>query len=145
MSRNILVSLYDPELGTIKAQVTVTNIDSLDCYLREGWAIAEGHHDPETHFIKPDTGRPNKHKSDATRPRVPIARQWASVRNQRTRLLDENRWTVLPDSPLSAECQAEWLTYLKALQAITRDAEAPADVVWPTMPELRFAEADDGS
>lgn len=144
MSGNTIISLYDPETGTIKAHVSVTDLDNVDVYLRAGWGVAQGHHDPETHFINPETGRPNTHKSDATRPQVPLERQWAEVRNRRNDLLDAWRWTVMPDSPLTAEEQAEWLAWLKALQAVTKGVEAPRDVAWPEQPALRYAEGADG-
>lgn len=61
------------------------------------------------------------------------------LRDKRNRLLDNWRWTVMPDSPLSN--QDEWLVYLKALQCLLKDttADTTADVVWPDQPELIYA------
>ena len=144
MSGNIKLTVYHPETGKIGGLVEVQNPDDAAFWMDQGFVLAPGHHDAATHFINPETGKPNKHKSDATRPQVPIERRWAEVRNRRTQLLDAWRWTVMPDSPLAADNQAEWLAWLKALHAVTKGVEDPGGVVWPDQPALRYAEDADG-
>jgi hypothetical protein len=139
---NLELTVYDPATGEIRAHLAVPSVDEATHMLEQGFALAEGHFEAQDYFINPDTGRANKHKSDATRPKVPIARRWAEVRNRRNRLLDANRWTVMPDSPVTAANQTEWLGYLKRLQAITVGVGDPADVVWPEQPAIVLNEEE---
>lgn len=44
------------------------------------------------------------------------ARQWKELRKTRNILLASTDWTVMPDSPLSAEKQAEFREYRQALR-----------------------------
>lgn len=50
------------------------------------------------------------------------------LRAYRDQLLAESDWTVLPDSPLSAEKQAEWKTYRQKLRDLPATTSAPYDV-----------------
>ena len=59
------------------------------------------------------------------------------AKDSRNSLLAACDWTVLPDSPLSAEKQAEWQTYrqvLRDLPAGLSNITNAAGVVWPTSP-----------
>jgi hypothetical protein len=67
-----------------------------------------------------------------------IEAAWTAIRMERNALLDFSRWTIAPDSPLSVPNQAEWLAYLKALNRLTIDFEAPGDVVWPDAPLMVY-------
>ena len=46
-------------------------------------------------------------------------------REWRNSLLNESDWTVLPDSPLSAEKQAEWKTYRQKLRDLPATTSEP--------------------
>ena len=46
-------------------------------------------------------------------------------REWRNSLLNETDWTVLPDSPLSAEKQAEWKTYRQKLRDLPANTSEP--------------------
>lgn len=77
---------------------------------------------------------------------LPITKQEApqdlrKVRVERNRLLTRWDWTVGAASPLSAANQREWKQYLLALHRVTKDLVDPADVVWPTQPELVYDDA----
>ncbi len=63
-----------------------------------------------------------------------------NVRAQRSRLQDQWRWTVMPDSPLNAAAKDRYMTMLQALNTITIDFQSPADVVWP---DFQNPEAND--
>jgi hypothetical protein len=56
--------------------------------------------------------------------------QWAQVREDRNRLLDDCDWTQLSDAPVDA---AVWATYRQALRDITLQTD-PYDLTWPTPP-----------
>jgi hypothetical protein len=58
----------------------------------------------------------------------------------RDRMLDRWRWTVAPDSPLSAECQTAWLAYLRGLHRMTVDAKAPTEFKERDQPVMFYAQ-----
>ena len=69
---------------------------------------------------------------------------WASDRGvflkvERSRMLNEWRWTVAPDSPLSEACKAAFLAYLGTLHRMTIDS-TPDVWAWPETPALDYAE-----
>ena len=64
---------------------------------------------------------------------------WIAIRQKRNGILDQYRWTIAEDSPLSESSKAEWLDYYKTLNRITIDYSDPRDVLWPTQPELTYA------
>lgn len=72
-------------------------------------------------------------------PRAPLLHE---LRQERNEMLDAWRWTVMPDSPLSPANQAEWLDWLRAMQAALRDvsAEQTAGFAWPPRPALVYAD-----
>ena len=68
---------------------------------------------------------------------------WRSTRGEwmkaeRVRLLDSWRWTIMPDSPLSASCQAEFKAYLQSLHRMTIDAPDATAWSWPDPPALAY-------
>lgn len=70
------------------------------------------------------------------------------LRAHRNSLLDANRWTVMPDSPLTVINQGEWIVYLKQLQSLTVTypnltafQDTPGKWKWPVMPTLKYAPA----
>lgn len=58
----------------------------------------------------------------------------AAVRQERNELLAASDWTQLTDSPVTNK--AEWAQYRETLRDITRTAEFPWSVVWPTPPTV---------
>ena len=47
------------------------------------------------------------------------------LREWRNALLSETDWTILPDSPLSADKQAEWKTYRQKLRDLPANTSEP--------------------
>lgn len=63
------------------------------------------------------------------------------VKSRRSTLLDRNRWTIMPDSPLTQQNQAQWMIYLKNLHRLTLDNVDPKNVTWPEPPSLEYSNA----
>ena len=59
-----------------------------------------------------------------------VQAQWASVRYQRTGLLNASDWTQLPDSPVDTSA---WANYRANLRDITLQ-DNPFSIVWPSQP-----------
>jgi hypothetical protein len=59
-----------------------------------------------------------------------------SNRNTRNQLLSDSDWTQIPDSALTDEAKALWVTYRTALRDLTAHANWPnlEDADWPTKP-----------
>ena len=57
-------------------------------------------------------------------------------RDTRNQLLSDSDWTQMPDSPLTDEAKALWLTYRTSLRNLPDHADWPnlADADWPTKP-----------
>ncbi len=75
----------------------------------------------------------NMQVEEITEARKPLLHELRNIRNE---MLDNFRWTVMPDSPLTEENKAEWLLWLKSLQSILVGItpETTDTVVWPTKP-----------
>jgi len=61
----------------------------------------------------------------------------AGLRSKRNSILASSDWTVLSDSPLSAELKTAWLEYRQDLRDITEGVDTEAKVkavVFPTKP-----------
>jgi hypothetical protein len=60
----------------------------------------------------------------------------AEHRATRNHLLNESDWTQIPDSALTDEAKALWVTYRTALRDLTAHEDWPelADADWPTTP-----------
>ena len=58
------------------------------------------------------------------------------VRSQRNNLLASSDWTQMPDSPLTDEVKASWVTYRTALRNLPNHSNWPnlEDSDWPTKP-----------
>ncbi|MAD26242.1 MAG: hypothetical protein CMO44_18950 [Verrucomicrobiales bacterium] len=59
------------------------------------------------------------------------------IRHQRDILLNDTDWSMLPDSPLSADDKAAYETYRQALRdlpSVYPEVKSPDDVTWPTAP-----------
>jgi hypothetical protein len=57
-------------------------------------------------------------------------------RNTRNQLLSDSDWTQMPDSPLTDEAKALWVTYRTSLRDLTAHENWPklAGDDWPTAP-----------
>lgn len=60
----------------------------------------------------------------------------AANRDTRNQLLSDSDWTQIPDSALTDEAKALWVTYRTALRDLTAHANWPnlEDADWPTQP-----------
>ena len=60
-----------------------------------------------------------------------------SKRNTRNQLLSDSDWTQIPDSALTDEAKALWVTYRSALRDLTAHENWPnlEDADWPTKPQ----------
>lgn len=61
-----------------------------------------------------------------------------AIRQERNGLLDLSLWAVMPGSPLSEQCQAEFVEYRKKLHRLTVDFPFPDAVEWPSQPTLEY-------
>ena len=73
---------------------------------------------------------------------LPPADPWKSeqgkwLKAERDLALNNNRWAVMPDSPLTPECQAEFMAYMRALHRMTVDC-TPDTWTWPSRPEQTY-------
>ena len=57
------------------------------------------------------------------------------IRNERDNLLKQCDFTILPDSPYTAEQRAEWAAYRQALRDIPEQLGFPFNVEFPKMPK----------
>lgn len=62
------------------------------------------------------------------------AQKWSELRSQRNLLLSSCDWTLMPDSPLSAEQRAAWIAYRQQLRDLPQQVSSPENVVFPTPP-----------
>lgn len=76
-----------------------------------------------------------KELEEITTPRKPLIHE---LRNKRNDLLNDYRWTIMPDSPLSN--QQEWLVYLQSLHSLLQSItpETTDQVIWPVRPQYIY-------
>jgi hypothetical protein len=60
------------------------------------------------------------------------------LKQKRNELLDSYRWTIMPDSPLSESCQAQWMAWLESLHSLLVGVTDFSSVTWPDMPPLEY-------
>lgn len=68
--------------------------------------------------------------------------QLHDIQARRNQLLDSYRWTVMPDSPLTQQNQAQWLQWLKSLQSILVNFPNGENLIWPEKPEYQYQETE---
>lgn len=56
------------------------------------------------------------------------------IREERSRLLTESDYIMMPDYPITEPKRSEWETYRQALRDITKQSKFPISVEWPTKP-----------
>lgn len=59
---------------------------------------------------------------------------WEAIRVKRDIKLAACDWTMISDTPLSAEKKQEWIVYRQQLRDIPETFSDPMQVVWPTPP-----------
>lgn len=68
-----------------------------------------------------------------------------TLRADRNRLLDLRAWTIRADSPLTADCRAEWAEWFITLNQMTVSGIEPESWHFPNEPELRYMTADEAA
>lgn len=61
-----------------------------------------------------------------------------SIKRERDRLVNATLWATADGSPLTDDCQAQFVAYRTALHRITLEFSDPSTVVWPSEPSLVF-------
>lgn len=108
--------------------------------------------DLETEYLEWNAVKMNWDVLEYPKPRAPFPTEllWR-LRGDRSRLLKESDWRVMPDSPLSAEKQEEWKVYRQKLRDLPsqfytkiddnnisiRNLDTEEDfqnIVWPVVP-----------
>lgn len=80
-----------------------------------------------------DRPQPTQEEIDATILLLPSIEAEKSKRSARNNLLTASDWTVLPDSPLSTEEAAVWMTYRQELRDFTA-LDGWVDLPFPAKP-----------
>lgn len=143
MSGNTLdiYSIFRKSDGVIVAYVSSPDHEQIKSqYENDEFGVVQGRYDNKTKKVCLQTRGIMDIDEVSAKELEPLEFRWNKVRQQRNHKLDSFRWTVMPDSPLTEANKAEWLAYLKALQALTKDLVDPDEVVWPQQPEYVYAE-----
>jgi len=120
------ITLYDPETGEF-GPVIAGHPDDMPNFAH----FVEGSHDSRTsRFDLQSREVVNK---------APPPPQLFELRQRRNELLDNYRWTIMPDSPLSPACQEQWGAWLQSLHSLLLNVTDTSSVVWPEMPEYEYA------
>lgn len=120
------ITLFDPVTGELGAVLSGHSDD-----LPQNVSAIDGSYDGLTQRVDVATRR--------VVDKAPPPPQMFELRQRRNELLDAYRWTIMPDSPLSAACQAQWAAWLQSLHSLLLDVTDPATVVWPEMPGYEYS------
>lgn len=76
---------------------------------------------------------------EAVEEEPPVLAPWETeagkyLKAQRNIRLDGSLWAIMPGSPLTPACQAEWISYRAVLHRMTVDCDDPGVWVWPEPP-----------
>ena len=63
-----------------------------------------------------------------------VSNQWANVRQERNKYLQECDWTQLRDAPFPENKRGEWVIYRQSLRDVTTQSN-PFNIVWPVKPQ----------
>lgn len=63
-----------------------------------------------------------------------VAKQAASIRDERNWLISESDWTQLDDTPLNNSAKLSWANYRQQLRDIPTQSGFPWNVTWPVKP-----------
>jgi hypothetical protein len=77
-----------------------------------------------------DAVRPSDSAIEAEKVRITNETNWASLRQQRNRLISETDYLALADATLTDEMS----TYRQTLRDLPANTTDPANPVWPTKP-----------
>ena len=120
------ITLYDPNTGELGPVLSGHPDD-----LPQSPNFIEGSHNARTKKLNLQTME--------VEDKAPPPPQMFELRQRRNELLDTYRWTIMPDSPLSAACQAQWAAWLQSLHSLLLNVTDPATVVWPEMPGYEYS------
>lgn len=120
------ITLFDPVTGELGPVLSGHPDD-----LPQNVSAIEGSYDAQLQRVNVET-----RQIEAKPPPPP---QMFELRQRRNELLDAYRWTIMPDSPLSVACQAQWAAWLQSLHSLLLNVTDPATVVWPEMPEYEYS------
>ena len=95
--------------------------------------VIEGIADDSTDTVDVETKtvKPNSKPAPTPEPAPDLSNE---IRARRSRLLSLCDWTQVPDSPLTPEVKALWITYRQALRDITKQPGFPNSITWPIQP-----------
>ena len=132
-------TIYKESNGQILRIVQTVNIES---QIQNGESYIEGSINDSHYYIENNAAvekpeRPNNYcdfdyDSKQWVDRRTNEYQWAVVRFERKKRLQDCDWTQLSDIPV--ETKAKWETYRQALRDITNQAD-PFNIIYPTKPE----------
>lgn len=125
------ITLFDQSTGKLGPVYSGSEEDIADILLL---AHVEGSYDSTKYKVNLTT----REVEEITEPRKSLMHE---LRNQRDETLENYRWTIMPDSPLSESNKAQWLIWLKSLQSLLINVtpETTDSVVWPTKPTYEYA------
>lgn len=132
-------TIYNESTGQILKIVQTENIEA---QLQNGESYLEGSINDSAYYISNGVAveipsKPNKYCNFDYQTKQWIDSrtneyQWAIVRFERKKRLQDCDWTQLSDIP--AETKAKWESYRQALRDITNQAD-PFNIIYPTKPD----------
>jgi hypothetical protein len=103
----------------ILTQQAIINLLACDCVLNDLTIVSPT-----------DAVRPSDSAIEAEKVRITNETNWASLRQQRNRLISETDYLALADATLTDEMS----TYRQTLRDLPANTTDPANPVWPTKP-----------
>lgn len=119
------ITIYDARTGELGPVISGHPDD-----LPKALASIDGAHDSSKKIYNLETG-----ELDDRPPQPPHINELRQARNE---MLDDYRWTIMPDSPLTDACQQAWMIWLKKLHSLLLNVTDTSTVVWPEKPELEY-------
>lgn len=125
------ITLYDPVSGLLGPVITADDDAICQYTFDPDCTWLEGAHDIKALMLDVATG--------GLVARTAPPPQLHEIQARRNQLLDSYRWTVMPDSPLTTQNQADWLQWLKSLQSLLVKYPNGENLIWPEKPEYHYA------